>query len=53
VILARTETDDEIMLTAEVDLNQARSKTIERTAGAHLIDRFKDRRPEFYGPIAE
>lgn len=52
-ILARTETDQEIMLTAEVDLNQARNKTIERTKGAHLIDRFKDRRPEFYGPVSE
>ncbi|KAA1259990.1 N-carbamoyl-D-amino acid hydrolase [Rubripirellula obstinata] len=52
-ILARTETDEEIMLTAEVDLTHPRNKRIERTSGAHSIDRFKDRRPEFYGPIAD
>ena len=52
-ILARTEADDEVMLTTEIDLNWARNKTIERTKGAHSIDRFKDRRPEFYGPISD
>ena len=35
----------------DVDLEQARNKRIERTVGAHVIDRFADRRPEFYGPI--
>lgn len=52
VVLASTHSDAEVMLTAEVDLEAARNKSIERTKGAHVIDRFKDRRPEFYGDVA-
>jgi hypothetical protein len=31
----------------------AQNKRIERTPGKHMIDRFADRRPEFYGPITD
>ncbi|QEG43531.1 carbon-nitrogen hydrolase family protein [Roseimaritima ulvae] len=51
VELARAADDRELILYADVDLQQARQKRIERTAGAHVIDRFADRRPEFYGPV--
>lgn len=51
VELARAADDREQILYADVDLQQARTKRIERTVGAHVIDRFADRRPEFYGPI--
>ena len=53
VELARAEGDAETLLFAEVDLQQARSKRIERTPGAHVIDRFADRQPAFYGAIIE
>ncbi len=53
VELARAEGDEETILFAEVDLQQARNKRIERTPGAHVIDRFADRQPAFYGPIVE
>ncbi len=51
VELARAVGDEEVMLIAEVDLAQARNKRIERTPGAHVIDRFADRQPQFYGDI--
>ncbi|MCO8124085.1 carbon-nitrogen hydrolase family protein [Stieleria sp. TO1_6] len=53
VVLAATDGDQETMLLAEIDLAVARNKRIERTAGTHIIDRFADRRPEFYGSITE
>ncbi|KAA5547186.1 carbon-nitrogen hydrolase family protein [Roseiconus nitratireducens] len=53
VILARAEDDRETLLYADVDLAIARNKRIERTPGAHVIDRFADRRPQFYGRITE
>jgi 5-aminopentanamidase len=53
VELARSTGDQEEMLLAEVNLQQARNKRIERTPGAHVIDRFADRRPEFYSGIAD
>lgn len=52
IVLAMAEGADETMLLAEIDLELARQKRIERTAGAHVIDRFADRRPEFYGPVS-
>lgn len=45
--------DEEVLLTAAINLKIARTKRIERTAGAHVIDRFADRRPEFYGAILD
>lgn len=54
VVLAKTGSDGEIMLLAEADLQLARNKRIERApGGAHVIHRFDDRRPEFYGRIGE
>ncbi len=48
VVLAHTTGDEETILYADVDLAQARNKRIERTPGAHVIDRFADRCPSFY-----
>lgn len=44
---------EEMLLTAAINLKIARTKRIERTVGAHVIDRFADRRPEFYGAILD
>jgi predicted amidohydrolase len=52
VELARAEHLHEALLISECDLSAARNKQIERTKGTHLIDRFADRRPQFYGEIA-
>lgn len=53
VVLAKTGSDGEMMLLAEVDLALARNKRIERApGGAHVIHRFDDRRPEFYGKLS-
>jgi predicted amidohydrolase len=49
--LARSHSDDETILYADVDVNQARNKRIERTPGRHVIDRFADRCPAFYTGI--
>ncbi len=51
IILAKAEGDEETILYAEVDPEQARNKRIERTKGAHVIHRFDDRRPGFYGGL--
>lgn len=51
--LARAVGDEETLLVADIDLQLARNKRIERTAGSHVIDRFADRRPEFYGRVTE
>ncbi len=48
VELARAAGDEETLLIAEIDLAKARNKRIERVPGAHVIDRFADRQPEFY-----
>jgi len=53
VELARAASDSEQILFAEVDLARARNKRIERTPGAHVIDRFADRQPSFYGDIID
>ena len=53
VVLAKSGDDSECILYAEIDLTLARNKRIERTKGLHAIDRFADRRPEFYRPIGE
>ncbi len=51
--LARASGNQEEMLVVEIDLQQARNKRIERTPGAHVIDRFADRQPGFYGAIVK
>ena len=50
-VLAKSSDDQETILYAEVNLQHARNKRIERTKDAHVIDRFADRCPEFYGDI--
>ena len=50
-VLAKSNDDSEVILYAEVNVDDARNKRIERTKDAHVIDRFKDRVPEFYGDI--
>jgi len=47
-----SEADEEILY-AEIDIEQARTKTIVRVPGKHLVDRVADRRPEFYVSLAE
>ncbi len=47
-VFASVQDDREVMLLADIDPLLARNKKIERTPGAHVIDRFADRRPEFY-----
>lgn len=51
--LARADDDSEQILYADIDLEAARNKRIERTVGTHVIDRFADRRPEFYEAIVQ
>jgi len=53
VVLASTDSDQELMLTAEINLEAARNKRIERVPGKHVIHRFNDRRTEFYGDLAK
>jgi predicted amidohydrolase len=43
---------EEILL-AEVELGEANKNRVVNVAGAYEIDRMADRRPEFYGPVAE
>ncbi|TWU17562.1 N-carbamoyl-D-amino acid hydrolase [Novipirellula galeiformis] len=52
VILAKSDDDQSTILYANIDVAEARNKRIERTPGAHVIDRFEDRCPDFYGAIA-
>jgi predicted amidohydrolase len=51
VVLASTDSDEETILFAEADPAHARNKRIERVPGKHVIHRFNDRRPEFYGGL--
>jgi predicted amidohydrolase len=48
VVLASSGDDRETILFADVDPELADNKRIERSPGIHTIDRFADRRPEFY-----
>lgn len=50
--MAVADGESETVLVAEIDPRKARQKKIIRVPGKHSIDRMKDRRPEFYGPIA-
>ncbi len=53
IVLAKSNDDRETILTAEIDVQQARNKRIERTKGSHVIDRFADRVPEFYRGLSD
>lgn len=50
-VLAEARHEDETMLYADIDPAFARQKHIVRVPGKHEIDRFADRRPEFYRQI--
>ena len=52
-LLAAADADEETMLLADVDPSLARQKRRIRVPGKHEIDRFADRRPQFYGAIAD
>ena len=51
--LAVAEHTRETTLYAEIDTTESRRKRIVRVPDKHIIDRFADRRPEFYGRITE
>ena len=51
VVVARCDHDRETIVYADIEPAEARNKRIERTVGRHAIDRFGDRRPEFYGDL--
>lgn len=53
VCLARGSDDREEILYAEIEPSKARQKRLIRRPGLHEIDRIKDRRPGFYGPLVE
>lgn len=52
-VLAEAPHDREEILYADIDVAFARQKHIIRVPKLHEIDRLRDRRPEFYGPIVE
>ncbi len=52
-ILVSASADEETLLVAEIDVEPARQKHIIREKGTNEIDRFADRRPEFYRSIVE
>lgn len=41
----------ECIMTAEIDLAKARNKRLVRVPREHVIDRWADRRPDYYGPV--
>ena len=51
-VLAEARHREEQVLYADIDAAQARRKRVIRVPGKHEIDRFADRRPEFYGAVA-
>ena len=51
--LALAGPDGEEIIFAEIDPSAARDKHITRVPGKHQINRFKDRRPQYYGKIVE
>ncbi|MEZ6122839.1 MAG: carbon-nitrogen hydrolase family protein [Planctomycetaceae bacterium] len=44
---------DPAVIRATIDVSKARTKTIVRVPGKHIIDRMADRRPELYSPLTE
>jgi len=49
--LADAPHEDECILTAEIDLMAARNKRLVRVPREHVIDRWADRRPQYYSAI--
>jgi len=52
-VIARASADAEEILYADVDPARSRQKRLIRIPGQHEVDRIADRRPDFYGLIAE
>ncbi|MBB75946.1 MAG: amidohydrolase [Planctomycetaceae bacterium] len=52
-LLAEAPADEETILYADIDLARARNKHRVRVPKQHEIDRFADRRPSMYGPVAD
>tara|TARA_B100001123_G_scaffold446622_1_gene601618 strand:+ start:1756 stop:2592 length:837 start_codon:yes stop_codon:yes gene_type:complete len=52
-LLAEAPASEEAILYADIDLARARNKHRVRVPKQHEINRFADRRPSMYGPIAE
>lgn len=52
-ILVSASADEEALLVADIDVDLARQKRITREKDVHEIDRFADRRPEFYNSLTE
>lgn len=52
-ILAQTVATEEGIICAEVDLESTRNKKTVIIPGEYELDRFKQRSPEFYGPITD
>ncbi|QDV36006.1 carbon-nitrogen hydrolase family protein [Tautonia plasticadhaerens] len=53
LVLASGGPTAEEILIADLDPGLSRTKKLVRIPGVQEVDRFADRRPEFYGPIAE
>lgn len=51
--LAAADHADPAILYADIDVTKSRNKRFVRVPGKHVIHRFADRRPEFYGPICD
>lgn len=51
--LADAPNEDECILTAEIDFAVARNKRLVRVPKEHVIDRWADRRPEYYHAIVK
>jgi predicted amidohydrolase len=49
--LAEASHEMECIMTAEIDLAKARNKRIVRVPREHVIDRWADRRPDYYGSV--
>ncbi|MFN9415138.1 MAG: carbon-nitrogen hydrolase family protein [Pirellula sp.] len=49
--LADASHEMECIMTAEIDLAKARNKRLVRVPREHVIDRWADRRPDYYGPV--
>lgn len=51
--MAEASHEEEAIIKARIDLGRARNKRLVRVPKEHIIDRWADRRPEFYGRIVQ
>lgn len=45
--------EEEVILQAKIDVGKARNKRLVRVPKEHIIDRWADRRPEYYGRLVQ